>query len=386
MERFDVAVVGGGLIGSSAARHLAEAGHRTVVIASPEPEDWSSHTGPFASHYDSGRITRVISADPAWAELAKRSIERYDDIATRSGINFHDPRGLAWIGIGIEEAVNNSIRRGGNARMVAADWLYATTGIRTPSTPGLEVAYEAAPAGVVNPRRLAAAQLRLAELANATIVRAAATSVRNTAGGVTIAGPFGDIEAGRLLLATGAYGAELVGVSLAAQRLLRTTLRVDLGHAHSMPSLILDPVDHPHIGDLYWNPPVPYPDGRRLFKVGCEIENAPVGETLDDVVRWFASDGDPVEADALLTTSRSLLPGANFRSWETVPCMITRTASRYPYLGWVEDKVAVAVGGNGSSAKSCDEIGRLASTLFNPGGWDDPVLDAAQFAPIVAST
>lgn len=384
MQRFEVAVVGGGLIGSSAARHLAEAGHRTVVIASPEPDDWSAHQGPFASHYDSGRITRVISADPMWAEVATRSIARYDDIATRSGIEFHDPRGLAWLGIGIETAVTNSVERGGTARMVTADWLFATTGIRTPSTPGLEVAYEGAPAGIVNPRMLAAAQLRLAELAGATVIRAAADGVRTTGAGAAVTGSFGEVEANRILLATGAYGAELVGVTLAAKRLLRTTLRVDLGPATAMPSLILDPVEHPHIGDLYWNPPVRYPDGRLLFKVGCEIDNAPVAETLDDLTSWFGSDGDPVEAEALLTTSRTLLPGAHFRSWETAPCVITRTASRHPYIGWIDDNVAVAVGGNGSSAKSCDELGRLASTLFGEQGWNDPTLDAAMFAPITA--
>ncbi len=382
MERFDVVVVGGGLIGSSAARHLAEGGHKTVVVASPEPDDWSAHRGPFASHYDSGRITRVISADPMWAEVARRSIERYDDIAGRSGIDFHQPRGLAWLGINIEGAVTNSTERGGRARMVSPDWLYATTGIRMPTTPGLEAAYEGAPAGVVNPRRLAAAQLRLAERAGATIIASAADRVRSTASGHAVGGAFGEIEARRVLLATGAYGAELVGITLAAKRLLRTTLRVDMGPAPAMPSLILDPVDHPHIGDLYWNPPVRYPDGRVLFKVGCEIPNAPVAETVDDLARWFASDGDPVEADALLATSRALLPGADFRSWETVPCVITRTESRYPYLGWIDDNVAVAVGGNGSSAKSCDELGRLASTLFDESGWDDAVLDAAQFAPI----
>ena len=382
MERFDIAVVGGGLMGSSAARHLAEAGHKIAVIASPEPDNWSAHTGPFASHYDAGRITRVISADPMWAEVARRSIARYDDIASRSGIDFHDPRGLAWLGIDIEGAVTNSIERGGNARMVTPEWLYALTGIQTPPTPNMQVAYEGAPAGVVNPRRLAAAQLRLAELAGATIVRAAADRVRTTAAGHAVGGLFGEVEASRVLLATGAYGAELVGVSLAARRLLRTTLRIDLGPAPEMPSLILDPVEHPHIGDLYWNPPVRYPDGRTLFKVGCEIDNAPVAETVDDLTAWFATDGDPVEADALLTTSRALLPGADFRSWETVPCVITRTESRYPYLGWVDDNIAVAVGGNGSSAKSCDELGRLASTLFSDAGWDDQVLSAAQFAPI----
>lgn len=383
-ERVDVAVVGGGLMGSSAARHLTEAGHSVAVIAAPEPNDWSQGIGPFASHYDAGRITRVISHDPIWSELAVRSIGRYDDIAARSGIDFHDPRGLAWLGIGIDDAVANSNERGADARVVTPEWLFATTGIRMPDTPGMQCVFEAAPAGVVNPRRLAAAQLRLAEMAGARIITEAATAVQPTTHGVRIVAPSGTVEADRVLLATGAYAAELVNVDLGVQRLLRTTLRIELGAAPEMPSLIMDPVENPHINDLYWNPPVRYPDGRTMFKVGCEIENAPEAHSADQINAWFSGSGDPVEANALMDTVRKLLPTASMHSWHAVPCVITRTGSRYPSIGWVDDRIAVAIGGNGASAKSCDEIGRLASTLFAPDGWNDGELSADTFAPQIA--
>ncbi len=388
MAEFDVAVVGGGLMGSSAARHLAEAGMSTVVVAAPEPDDWALGVGPFASHYDSGRITRIISADPVWAELAVRSINRYDDIAERSGIAFHDPRGLAWLGIGIESAVNNSNDRGGTARMVDPEWLYNTTGIRMPTTPGMQCAMEDGPAGVINPRDLARAQLVLAEQAGATLIYAAADVVQpHTPPGaslsVTVGGPFGSITAKKALLATGAYAADLAGIDLQVRRQLRTTVRVDIGPAPEMPSLIIEPVEHPHINDLYWNPPVRYPDGRVLFKVGCEIENAPEAQGADEIAAWFAGQGDPVEEDALVQTTRNLLPDVDVNHWETVPCVITRTAHKYPYVGWVDDGLAVALGGNGSSAKSCDEIGRLASMLFTDGGWEDPVVGPEVFAPVV---
>ncbi len=386
MTGFEVAVVGGGLMGSSAARHLAEAGVSTVVIAAPEPDNWVAGAGPFASHYDSGRITRIISADPVWAELAVRSIGRYDDIAQRSGIEFHDPRGLAWLGLGIEAAVQNSKGRGGSARMVTPEWLYDNTGIKTPATADMQCAFEAAPAGVINPRNLAKAQLVLAEMAGATVITAAADAVQPTtraddSSGVGISGAFGSVAASRVLLATGAYAADLAGIDLQVRRQLRTTVRIDLGPAPEMPSLIIEPVEHPHINDLYWNPPVRYPDGRVLFKVGCEIEHAPEADNADEIAAWFAGSGDPVEADALIETTRSLLPDARFDQLEIVPCVITRTTHKHPYIGWVDDRIAVALGGNGSSAKSCDELGRLASTLFSDDGWDDPILDAATFEP-----
>jgi len=47
MEQFEVVVVGGGMIGSAAARHLAEAGRRTALVAAPEPQDWTTDGGPF---------------------------------------------------------------------------------------------------------------------------------------------------------------------------------------------------------------------------------------------------------------------------------------------------------------------------------------------------
>ena len=79
----------------------------------------------------------------------------------------------------------------------------------------------------------------------------------------------------------------------------------------------------------------------------------------------------------------SLLPNAQIDSWVQKPCVVTNTATEHPYIGWVEEGVAVALGGCGSAAKSSDELGRLASTLFLPDGWNDS-LPASAFEPIVS--
>ena len=63
-ELYDVAVVGRGLIGSAAARHLAESGIKVVVIGD-EPADRRLSLGPFCSHPDEGRITRVAGRTPS---------------------------------------------------------------------------------------------------------------------------------------------------------------------------------------------------------------------------------------------------------------------------------------------------------------------------------
>ena len=73
-EVYDVAVVGRGLIGSAAARHLAESGMQVVVIGPDEPADRRLSLGPFCSHPDEGRITRVAGRTPIWSQMAARSI------------------------------------------------------------------------------------------------------------------------------------------------------------------------------------------------------------------------------------------------------------------------------------------------------------------------
>ena len=70
---FEFAVIGGGLFGSAAARHLVSDGHDVVLLAPPEPADRSEHDGVFASHYDEARITRVLDSDPLWSDLARAS-------------------------------------------------------------------------------------------------------------------------------------------------------------------------------------------------------------------------------------------------------------------------------------------------------------------------
>ena len=62
----EVAVVGLGLIGAGALRHLAAASIGAVGIGPAEPPELASHTGVFASHYDSGRITRKLDARFQW--------------------------------------------------------------------------------------------------------------------------------------------------------------------------------------------------------------------------------------------------------------------------------------------------------------------------------
>ena len=60
VRHFDFVVVGRGMMGAAAARHLAKTGASVALVGRGEPADWKAHDGVFSSHYDSGRITRTI--------------------------------------------------------------------------------------------------------------------------------------------------------------------------------------------------------------------------------------------------------------------------------------------------------------------------------------
>lgn len=385
---FDVAVVGRGLIGSAAARHLAESGRTVVAIGPDEPADWTAWDGPFSSHGDEGRITRIGDADPVWSGLAARSIERYGDLEDRSGIVFHRPCGL--LASTLDDAAWIATARASGAWVASVDpeWVRNKLGVTLPV--GSTATFEGPPAGLINPRRLVEAQNVLARRAGASIIGQVVESVRLGVGpdrGVEIGGPWGSVRARRLVVATGAFGHHLLepvldGRTLPLVRRPRTVLLAEFerapdGHPGdgALPSLIVRQPADDRLESIYWVPPVQYPDGRTCLKIGGSlasnptIGDGPTGEA--ELIDWFHGPGDAVEAEALRSSLEALLPDRTIRSASTVPCVYTGTETGYPLIdrldgdgsGGGDARVTIAIGGNGSAAKSSDELGRLAAAL-----------------------
>src|SRR5262249_2619704 len=90
--------IGKGLLGAAAARHLSAAGQRVALIGPDEPSARASHQGIFGSHYDEGRITRILDPQRIWALLAQRSIARYREIEARSSVPFYHEVGHLAVG------------------------------------------------------------------------------------------------------------------------------------------------------------------------------------------------------------------------------------------------------------------------------------------------
>lgn len=377
----DVAVVGLGLVGSAALRYLADTGLSVVGIGPGEPDDLSTHQGPFASHYDSGRVTRRIDARREWAILASRSIDQYRALEQRSGIPFHTPSGHLFV-----RQDQAGIKR---QRAVAAELdipiTWSTTdelggNLRFPS--GFTTLFEPAPAGHIDPRRLVAAQLRIADAHGASTVRRPAHSIKKIKGGFAITCGATTVRAEQVLVATGAYGNDLLPEPLAMSvRPEAVILGEVLNPIEDMPSIIYL-LDSPHFDDSYFVPPVRYPDGRFYLKMGGSDSSAGTFTTNDEKHAWMSGHQADAQLDEMRELVQSVLPDQEFLSWHMKPCLITDTASGLPYVDEIDDGLFVALGGNGHAAKSSDALGALAASLMAEGSWRDIQLEAQAFAAI----
>lgn len=357
-----VAVVGRGLMGAAAARHLAKAGHETVLIGPDEPAEKRTHRGVFASHYDEGRITRKNATDPFWAEVSIASIGRYAEIEAESGVAFFEPRG-AMIAGQRESDFMVRTRRTREALDIDCEALTrAALAARFPffAFPDDWTAlYEPDGAGCVSPRRLVAAQTEAARRRGAEIAPEPALGIDEGPGGVTVRTASGAVRAERALVAAGMMTDHVLGRAPQLSLNARTVALFEVTEAEArrlaaMPSLVFR-WDRP--GDPYLLPPVRYPDGAWRIKLGGDPEDVKLTspEAIGD---WFRSGGNPEVRDFLEDAYRELMPDVTIERVTMDACVTTWTGDGYPEIRRVSGRIAVATGGNGAGAKCSDELGR----------------------------
>ena len=380
-QAYDYAVVGAGLIGSAAARHLIGTDARVLVIGPDEPSNWWTHHGVFASHYDEGRITRIVDPDPCWALLARRAMAAYSAIEHSSRIRFHHPCGA--LRVGPESAKGDDIlaaserigRRLGAPvrRLTCTDLGAAFPALAFPAaSAGL---WERGGAGYVNPRALIAAQLRIGDRWGVTRVHSTVTGLGRRRGRVELHCEDGQVHrARRVLISAGAFANRLLDDRLDLRVRPATVLMTEVDMAErvrlrAMPAIISQLVDHPLFRSFYCLPPMGFPDGRHYIKIGGTPHEPTFEDDAERHTTWFHGEGSEEEGAALREVLAYLIPSLRVETTHTRPCILAFTAHDRPYIGQVDDDVFVAVGGNGAAAKSSTEIGRIAARLVVHGEW-----------------
>lgn len=381
----DVVVVGKGLIGSAAARHLAEAGARVAVVGPDEPASYASHTGVFASHYDQGRLAHRSARHLVWAQLAARSLAAYAAIEARSGTPFHTSRGTLSL-VRDAGSFSYTAQHAQIARALGFSYqIYPTPAQIERAFPllacpaGYQGMLDPPPTGFINPRALLRAQLALAEAAGAQVVRAIASTAETSGGRVRVTTQAGDqITAGALLVATGAF-ANCFGLLPQRPTIEVKSEVITLGEVGAeqaralagLPALLYD-IDSPAISEIYLVPPVEYPDGRLYLKLGSNAAADQRLGSLAEIQAWMrAGDAEPISQHQRAALAQ-LFPQVRFQRFAASRCLISRTPSGLPYIDQIGERSFVALGGNGAAAKSADSLGELAARLVLGQPWPAP--------------
>jgi len=378
---FNIAVIGAGLFGSAAAKYLSSSDEDIALIGPEEPDSRSNHQGVFASHYDESRLVRGIDPDLIWATLAKRSINQYRKIETASNINFYRDVGYMMVtpgGLG-EDWFNLPAMR-----EVAADLNVKIENLNQTDltdrfpyldfTAGSSAVLQSEDAGYINPRLLVAAQQSIGMNQGVTAIREVATRLIRKDGHIEIALGSGDkIRANRVLIATGAY--------TNAANLLPKKLDLKIRAAMIMESEVQPSEKAIYPTTLYaktdgkedfWGllmPPVRYADGRTVVKTMDGYYGPRPLQGYAELGDWNRGNGHEDHHEVLRRALREVYPTLKVLRTLFKPCLITDTESHYPYIDMLDERIGLAVGGNGKSAKSSNEIGRIAAGMINSQMW-----------------
>ncbi len=393
MKRFDVIVIGKGLVGSAAAKYLSASQKNIALIGPDEPVDYKNAV-VFASHYDQARVQRLIGKDEAWTKLNIDSAGQYASMQEKTGIDFHDPVGCLYVNPSGRDNYLENAKSIGEQFQTGFDVFHSGTEINNiyPDFHFPETAhglFESSPAGLINPRLLIKAQLKLLEENNGTIIRDTVVNISHIGTEYLVETSEGSSYfAHRILLAAGSFVnffnllPEKLNLVIKSEVVLLAQLsEKDAEKLSKLPSLLYE-IDNGVVEGIYLVRPVKYPDGEWYLKMGCNLPEDILLENITQVQHWFRQgDSDrfiPVMKDALMT----IMPGLKPVSFLTKRCIINRSVHGRPYIGETSQQgLFIASGCNGYSAMCSDAIGQLAASLVQ-GGSIPQGYEHSSFVPV----
>jgi sarcosine oxidase len=379
-QMYDVLVVGRGLLGSAAARHLALENLKVALVGPTEEQNLKSGK-VFASHYDDTRVHRIIAHNELWTRLNLDSAKSWISLQESTGASFYEPNGCLYINNFHDEYLQK-------ASSLAKEFGLHFTKIENAEdlrkvSPELNFQgeiygiFEPNLAGLINPRKLVSAQLDSFSQLGGVEINDVVTEVVKANGFWAIKTSSGvEYSSKKVLIAAGAFSnfQNLLPRKLDFQNksevvILAQLTEADYGQLKEMPSLLYE-IKTDEFDGIYLTAPTKDKSGSYVMKMGL---NQRIDLDLNDQADmndWFARESYEPFAPVLERELKSLFPEVNPIRTSLKPCVISRTKTENPYIGEVDHGLFVLHGCNGYSAMSSDAQGRQAVALITTGKFD----------------
>ena len=370
MDNFEIIVVGKGMLGSSAAKHLAELGASVLNIGPGEPKIKSTHRGVFGSHHDSGRITRILDRNPYYAKVAEASISRFRGLEKQTGINFYHDVGQITVS-GMHPYLDELTDCANSHKLnhfILDDKGIESTFPYLNFKKGMTGIYEIGTAGHIDPRKFIKSQLEATKISGGQIIEETVIKIKDNNGFYSLSTENNEkYNCKKVLLAIGAFANHLgiipkpISIEIAEHTVVLGEIDNETAkYLFEMPSVIYHLTDEIR-GSVYILPPIKYPDGRLWIKIGQSRGNV-MSNPEKNLIPWFQSHGDNEIAQWLLSELSTILPEIKFISTHSESCVTTKSKSGYQFIDKFEDtEIYSCLVGDGQAAKSADEIGRIAA-------------------------
>lgn len=392
MNIFDTIVVGKGLMGAAAAKYLSVAGQNIAVIGADEPEDVNKAT-VYSSHYDQGRLQRIVGHDEVWTRLNIDSANAYNQLQSQTGITFHYDVGCLYASLHEDDAYLKNLPQ--QANTFGFKYCLYNNGEEIKNAfPDFEFPFlaranfEASPSGHINPRKLIEAQLAVCKQHNATVIADTVISVEKNNASINVVTESGkNYTAKKVLLCPGAFAnfLQLLKRRLALRLKGETVLLVRVSEAEaqrlsSLPSLLYE-IETKDLEEIYLIRPIQYPDGSWYLKMGCNLSADIFFTSLEQIQNWFRCGDSDSNFAVMKNALQTIMPGLQVQEYFTKRCIITYTQHKKQYIGAIDDGMYVATGGNGFSAMCSDAVGKIASHVILHDSFPEPY-NAVDFIPV----
>ena len=369
-KNVDVAVIGRGMLGTSAARHLAELGASVTLFGPEEPKNNSTHNGVFGSHYDTSRITRILDRNPYYSKIASASISRYRSLEDLTGINFYQDVGqitVSGMHPYLDELTDCATSNSLNHRILDNADL-ASTFPYLKFSDGMTGIHEIVTAGHINPRKFIAAQGEALRISKGDIIEKTVININDKKGEYIICcADKSELNCKQVLVATGAFANHFdiipkkISIEVAEHTIVLGEVSKNTFNILSkMPCVIYHKTDDIY-GSVYILPPIKYPEGRIWIKIG-QSRGYVMNQPEKNLIPWFQGKGDTEISKWLHQELFNILPDTKLLSTKTASCVTTKSKSGFQFIDKFRDtEIYSCLVGDGQAAKSADEIGRIAA-------------------------